>query len=551
MADCRACIHVETRGQEIALKPTITPPISLRGNNAKEVQILREFAQFWKVPHRERPSQDGKEILVSSGRVSETEAKTHSSIIVFQSGLEDSKEIAKEYGLAVKTKETLVQLPVAPDVAVSMRTRVSEFSGPGIEPVISGVMTPILYRLSGTRVHLSSVDLVSEYERLVSGGLEEVPSRKFRLVTKIPFSYRAIPSFIRNRAFRAPDAVAELTEDKLSPVECLRTIFLASLVVATGFAIPRIAFWRKGKSHALAITHDVETRLGLEEGAGRCAEIESKLGVRSTWNIPSERYPISSQLLISLASAGEIGGHDTKHDGRLIFESFENKAERVGRCKARLESLCKKEVRGFRSPLLQHGRELLGALGKAGYLYDSSAPSWEPLSPTSLREHGVGTVFPFFVSGVLEIPVSLPQDHQLIRVSGLAASEAVEELFRVSRWIRGVGGACVLLVHPDYEFGQPENAAEYYRLLEKFTSDPECEILTLGELAEWWTHRANSRIETHDGNVSIRYGDKDREGDLEIELVTGYGRDGFKVSSLESPEIASRYGDIRKEEEFS
>jgi hypothetical protein len=375
--------------------------------------------------------------------------------------------------------------------------------------------------------------------------LEETPSRKFRLVTKFPFSYRAIPSFIRNRAFRAPDALTELTEDKLSPVECLRAIFLASLVVSTGLAIPRIAFWRRGKSHALAITHDVETKLGLEEGAGRCADIESKLGVRSTWNIPSERYPLSSQLLISLASAGEVGAHDTKHDGRLIFENFDNKVERVGRCKSRLESLCKKEVRGFRAPLLQHGRELLGALGKAGYMYDSSAPSWEPLSPTSLKPHGVGTVFPFFVSGVLEIPVSLPQDHQLIRVSGLTTSEAVEELFRVSRWVRGVGGACVLLVHPDYEFGQSENAEEYYRLLEKFKSDPECEILTLGELAQWWTHRVSSRIETRNGNVSIHYEDKDRPGDLELELVTGYGSEGFEVERLRDTSVIELPRDSR------
>jgi hypothetical protein len=425
---------------------------------------------------------------------------------------------------------------------------VNEFSGPRIEPVISDGETAVLSKIHDTRAHISSVDLVSEYERLVSGGLEETPSRKFRLVTKFPFSYRAVPSFIRNRAFRAPNAVTELTEDKLSPVECLRTVFLASLVVSTGLAIPRIAFWRKGKSHALAISHDVETKLGLEDGAGRCADVESKLGVRSTWNIPSERYPLSSQLLISMASAGEIGGHDTKHDGRLIFESFENKVERVGRCKSRLESLCKREVRGFRSPLLQHGRELLDALGETGYMYDSSAPSWEPLSPTSLRPHGVGTVFPFFVSGVLEIPVSLPQDHQLIRVSGLTASEAVDELFRVSQSIRGVGGACVLLVHPDYEFGQPENTEEYYRLLEKFKSDPECEILTLGELAEWWTHRANARIETHNGNLSIQYGDKDRASDLELDLVTGYGRDGFKVSRLDSPQIAPLPGHTFKEE---
>jgi len=523
----------------------------LRGNQ-REVQVLREFAEFWKIPYREGASQDGKEILVSSSSVPEPEANTPAGIVVFPSGLEESKRIAKENGLALRTREILLQLPVAPDVSVSIRTRVNEFSGPGIEPVISAGETPVLYKLSGTRVHLSAVDLVSEYERLVAGGLEEVPSRKFRLVTKIPFSYRAVPSFIRNRAFRAPNAVTELTEDRLSPVECLRAVFLASLVVSAGLAVPRIAFWRRGKSHALAITHDVETKLGLEDGAGRLAEVETKLGVRSTWNIPSERYPLSSQLLISLATAGEVGGHDTKHDGRLIFESFENKVGRVGMCKSRLESLSKKEVRGFRSPLLQHGRELIDALGKAGFQYDSSAPSWEPLSPTSFKPHGVGTVFPFFVSTMLEIPVSLPQDHQLIRVSGLTVAEAVQELFRVSAWVRGVGGACVLLVHPDYEFGQPENSEEYYRLLERFKSDPECEILTLGELARWWTHRANSQIETGNGDISIRYGDKEWSGDLELELVTGYGRDGFKIERVkDSLKIASPLRDASREEGLS
>ncbi len=533
------------------MEPAIAQGVVLKGRQDGDVRVLREYPEFWKIPYVVDPSREENQILVSAGMIPRIEAKTSAGVIMFPTGPEDSREIAKEYGLTLHTRDTLIRLPVSPDVSVSMRTRVNEFSGPGIEPVIIDGETQIVSKIRDTRVHLSSVDLVSEYERLVTGGLEEVPSRKFRLVTKFPFSYRAIPSFIRSRAFRAPDAVTELTEDKLSPVECLRVVFLASLVVAAGRAIPRIAFWRKGKSHALAITHDVETRLGLEEGAGRCAEIESKLGVSSTWNIPSERYPLSSQLLISLASAGEVGAHDTKHDGRLIFDSFENKVERVGRCKSRLESICKKEVRGFRSPLLQHGRELLGALGKAGYMYDSSAPSWEPLSPTSFRPHGVGTVFPFFVLGMLEIPVSLPQDHQLIRVSGLNTSEAVDELFRVSQWIRGVGGACVLLIHPDYEFGQPENTEEYYRLLEKFKSDPKCGILTLGELAQWWTHRANARIETHNGNLSIQCGDKDRPGDLELELVTGYDRDGFKVSRLDSPEIASRHGGIRKEEEFS
>jgi len=168
-------------------------------------------------------------------------------------------------------------------------------------------------------------------------------------------------------------------------------------------------------------------------------------------------------------------------------------------------------------------------LGKAGYEYDSSMPSWEPLSPTSLKPHGVGTVFPFLISGLVEIPVSMPQDHQLIRVGGLGVAAAVDQLLEVSRWIRKAGGACVLLVHPDYEFGQEEGRDEYLRLLTSFRSDPACDIMTLGEMARWWIYRQESYID-EEGMINTRSDEnKNAIGELELELVMGYGLDGFKM----------------------
>ena len=529
------------------MEPTVATPISIVGEDQRETRTLADYAEFWKVPYQIGRSNRENEILVSSRSIPRTEAFDYASVIIFPTGIEESKQIAAEYNLLLNTRETILHLPINPHASVSIQTRVREFSGAEIERVKLGE-TPALFKIRGTPVRISSVDLVSEYDRLVSEGLEEKPSRRFRLISRLPFSYRAVPSFIRNRAFRSPKSDSKVTEEKLSPVECLRVVFLASLVISVGQVIPRIAFWRKGKTHVLAVTHDVETRAGLEDGAARIADTESKLGVRSTWNIPSERYPLSSQLLIALAATGEVGGHDTKHDGRLILDSLENKVERVGRCKARLELLAKKRIHGFRAPLLQHGRELLLALGRTGYQYDSSVPSWEPLSPTSLRPHGVGTVFPFSASGVLEIPVSIPQDHQLIRVGGLTTSEAVQEILRVSKLVRAIGGPCVLLIHPDYEFGQLENAEKYYHLLDALKSDPGCEVLTLGELARWWTYRASSQIETINGDAHIRYPEvEDRLGDLELELVTGYGSDGFKVTRSDQTEIAPLTGDSARE----
>jgi hypothetical protein len=504
-------------------------PILIAGNNDDDLSILKEYAEFWKVPYTLDSKLDKEQILFTSSLSKGVETPTQKAVIVSPTGIEGATQIARQFGLKVSAEETLVRLPISSGVTVSVQTKLYRFSGPNLESVLKDGENTLVSKIHGSSVHVLSVDLVSEYQRLMYARMDENPNWRFRLLTRMPFSYRLIPSGIRNRFFKAKKGVTALREEILGPIECLRSIFLASLVVASKDLIPIIGFWRRDKSYALAVTHDVETQLGLEDGAGRLIEVEKELGIRSTWNIPSDRYPLSSQLLIALAENGEVGGHDTKHDGRLHFASVKDKLDRVKRCRERLQLLSRRPVRGFRAPLLQHSRELVESLGKAGYEYDSSMPSWEPLSPTSLKPHGVGTVFPFMISGLVEIPVSMPQDHQLIRVGGLRVTEAVDQLFQISGWIQKAGGACILLVHPDYEFGQEDGREEYLRLLRSFRSDPACDIMTLGELARWWTYRQDSFID-ETGTINVRSGEnEDAIGQLDLRLVTGYGPDGFET----------------------
>jgi hypothetical protein len=528
VADRRPTIPTEAGSQEIELNEKFVP-ILIAGNNDDDLSILKEYAEFWKVPYTLDSKLDKEQILFTSSLSKGVEKLPHKAVIVSPTGIEGATQIAHQFGLKVSAEETMVRLPISSGVAVSVQTKLYRFSGPNLESVLKDGENTLVSKIHGSSVHVLSVDLVSEYQRLMYARMDENPSWRFRLLTRMPFSYRLIPSGIRNRFFKAKKGVTALREEILGPIECLRSIFLASLVVASKDLIPIIGFWRRGKSYALAVTHDVETQLGLEDGAGRLIEVEKELGIRSTWNIPSDRYPLSSQLLIALAENGEVGGHDTKHDGRLHFASVKDKLDRVKRCRERLQLLSRRPVRGFRAPLLQHSRELVESLGKAGYEYDSSMPSWEPLSPTSLKPHGVGTVFPFMISGVVEIPVSMPQDHQLIRVGGLRVTEAVDQLFQISGWIKKAGGACILLVHPDYEFGQEDGREEYLRLLRSFRSDPACDIMTLGELARWWTYRQDSFID-ETGAISVRSGEnRDEIRQLDLRLVTGYGPDGFKT----------------------
>jgi len=312
-----------------------------------------------------------------------TSPARNATVLVSPSGREMAANIARTYGLTLSLKTALISLPITTDVEVSLRTEIYEFSGPKLDPVLRSKDISILSRIHGTGIYILAMDLVGEYATRILGGFEDKPSRKFWLATKLPFSYQSIPRFIRDRSFRSSEGAGEITEDKLGPVECLRTIFLASLVLSSG-PIPRIAFWKRGKSYALAVTHDVETREGLDTGAPRLLAVERKLGIRSTWNVPSARFPLSPNSLDVLVENGEVGAHDTAHDWRLIFLSSEEKIKRLKDCKQSLEKLTGQEVRGFRSPLLQHNANLATATTKAGYSHDSSCLLYTSPSPRDL-----------------------------------------------------------------------------------------------------------------------------------------------------------------------
>lgn len=513
-------------------------PLIITGASDREVAVMQEIADFWKVPHSLQPDTNEARVTVSTYLPHNSEKFETNTLVITPASADAAENVARRFGLEVATTEAHIRLPITPKASVSIRTRLYKFSSPNLETVLQDSQHTLLYKIRGSHVYILAVDLVTSYSEVLYDRMDEKPNWKFRLVTWLPFSYKLIPSRLRNWFFKTQPGGLFLKEEVQGPVECLRLIFLASLVRATKEPVPIIGFWRAGKSYAFVVSHDVESRVGLEDGVGRLIQVEQEIGVRSTWNIPSDRYPMSSQLLTSLSKKGEIGGHDTKHDGRLLLASKENQLDRVARCRERLETLSHTNVRGFRAPLLQHSRELARSLSEAGYDYDSSMPNWEPLSPTSLKAHGIGTVFPLQLSNIIEIPVTMPQDHQLIRVSRLDVAKAVTELLKISRWIKEVRGSCVLLVHPDYEFGQRDGVNEYRRLLKEFRSDPSCDVMTLGEMAEWWRNRQESYIDST-GEIKNRSGRKnDLLSSLRKELVIGYDSDGFEILSESNSKLA-------------
>jgi glycosyltransferase involved in cell wall biosynthesis len=201
--------------------------------------------------------------------------------------------------------------------------------------------------------------------------------------------------------------------------------------------------WPDGKRFAMVLTHDVEGNKGLTR-VGQLMDLEEKHSFRSSFNlVPEQEYRVSSELRQSISDRGfEVGIHGLEHDGKLYSSkaAFASKAARIRKYLSDWEAV------GFRSPLMQHR---LGWLHELGVEYDASTFDTDPFEP---EPHGVGTIFPFWVSGpddsgYVELPYTLVQDFTLFVVLG---ERNIDIWKQKLDWVAEHGGMALLNTHPDY-----------------------------------------------------------------------------------------------------
>jgi len=300
------------------------------------------------------------------------------------------------------------------------------------------------------------------------------------------------------------------------------------------------AGWPAGKKFALVLTHDVESARGIP----RClplADLEEKLGFRSSFNFVAEDYVTPHELLDNLRSRRfEIGLHGLKHDGSL-FKSKKFFSKNVDRINQYLKNW---GASGFRSPSMYRNLEWIGNLDIE---YDSSTFDTDPFEP---QPDGVGTIFPFWVTadgraattaansltpgtirpevqpvicnlqpatvklqpppptsnlqprtvshmGFVELPYTLPQDHALFVIM---QERDIGIWKRKLGWIAECGGMALLITHPDYmnfdgrDLRIEEYPAEYY---EEFLAYIKCKYegqywhVLPKEMARFWARNVS------------------------------------------------------------
>ena len=144
---------------------------------------------------------------------------------------------------------------------------------------------------------------------------------------------------------------------------------------------------------------------------------------------------------------------------------------------------------GFRAPSMHRVWEWMP---KLGFDYDSSYPDTDPFEP---QPGGCCSLLPFFIDDLVELPLTLPQDHTLYVI--LSATD--ERLWaEKTHEIRRRNGMALINVHPDYIFAGGTLEA-FRRYLEVFGGDDRAWQALPREVSAWWRRRAESSIR-RDGN---------------------------------------------------
>jgi hypothetical protein len=257
--------------------------------------------------------------------------------------------------------------------------------------------------------------------------------------------------------------------------------------------VPFIWFWPRDYSGCVLMTHDVETKAGLES-CPSLMDLNDSYGVKSSFQlVPEGRYAVSPVLLQQIRERGcEINVHDWNHDGLLFSDRklFLERAEKINRA-ARCYG-----AEGFRSGALYRNLDWYDAFT---FSYDMSVPNVGHLDP---QPGGCCTAMPYFVGRILEIPVTMIQDYMLFHLMGD---------YSIALWQRQLqlvlerNGLASFIIHPDYIIDRRARATytELLKHLAELRKQRNIWIAVPNQVNHWWRSRNQMKLVQRNGSWEI------------------------------------------------
>jgi len=266
-------------------------------------------------------------------------------------------------------------------------------------------------------------------------------------------------------------------------------------------AIPFIWFWPDGAGACSMMTHDVETKAGLEFCA-KLMDVDEEFGIAASFQIvPERRYAITRQFIDSLKGRGfEVNLQDLNHDGRLFLSGFKEFSSRVNRINSYAQEF---DAAGFRSAILYRRQEWFHLLD---FDYDMSVPNTAHYDP---QRGGCCTVMPYFIGKILELPVTTSQDYTVFHY---LKNYSLDFWRKQIRSILCKHGLISFIFHPDYLIDR--RALDVYkgllRELAELRSTKTLWIARPREVNRWWRNRAAMRLIFKGGEWVIEGPDRER-----------------------------------------
>ena len=292
-----------------------------------------------------------------------------------------------------------------------------------------------------------------------------------------------------------PNWPVDFTVDNL-----LEKLVMLSMKTQRITEFPFIWFWPDNAPSCLMMTHDVETKTGVEL-CSWLMETNERFGIKASFQfIPEKRYAAPQALMESIRKRGfEIGVHDLNHDGDLFrnWDEFVRRAEKINRYGREYGA------RGFRSGAMYRNQDWYDVLD---FQYDMSVPNVAHLDP---QRGGCCTVMPYFIGKMLELPVTVIQDYQLFN---LMDDYSIELWKRQIQLIMEKHGLIHFITHPDYMAG--ERARQIYiQLLQhisRLRDEHKIWIARPQEVNDWWRQRAQLSLTMRDGKWIVSGPDSER-----------------------------------------
>jgi hypothetical protein len=307
------------------------------------------------------------------------------------------------------------------------------------------------------------------------------------------------------------------------PVDCSvdnleEELMLLTLRASGAKKVPFIWFWPEAHSSCALMTHDIETRAGLEF-CETLMDINDSFNIKASFQvIPEDRYEIDPKLLDEIRRRRfEICVHDLNHDGHL----YSNRSQFLERA-AKINAYgIEMGADGFRAAVLYRKQLWYDSLE---FSYDMSVPNVAHLDP---QRGGCCTVMPYFLNEILEIPVTTVQDYSLFNILHDYSISLWEQQAAI---IMTKHGCMSFIVHPDY-MQQTRELSVYKQLLsylDQLRRESGVWITTPGEVNRWWRQRAAMELVETDRGWRI-------EGDGKERACVAFAseEDGRLVYSLE------------------